>query len=83
MYTEVVCPLLIRFWDALNNWLVPQFGENLLLDYYKDGIEALSEDQEALWNRVNQSEILTLNQKRRMVGFDDVSGGDQFIGFNK
>jgi HK97 family phage portal protein len=45
LYTEVVCPLLNRFRDALNNWLVPQFGENLLLDYNKDGIEALSEDQ--------------------------------------
>ncbi len=77
LYTEVVCPLLNRFRDALNNWLVPRFGENLLLDYNKDGIEALSEDQEALWNRVNQSEFLTLNEKRRMVGFDDISGGDQ------
>lgn len=77
LYTEVICPFLNRFRDALNNWLVPRFGENLLLDYNKDGIEALSEDQEALWNRVNQSDFLTLNEKRRMVGFDNVPGGDQ------
>ncbi len=76
LYTEVVCPFLNRLRDALNNWLVPRFGDNLLLDYNKDGIEALSEDQEALWNRVNQSGFLTLNEKRRMVGFDDISGGD-------
>jgi HK97 family phage portal protein len=76
LYTEVVCPFLSRLRDGFNNWLVPRFDENLVLDFYKDGIEALSEDQEALWNRVNQSEFLTVNEKRRMVGFDDVTGGD-------
>jgi len=79
LYTEVICPFLNRFRDALNNWLVLRFGENLLLDYNKDGIEALSEDQEALWNRVNQSDFLTLNEKRGMVGFDNVPGGDQIF----
>jgi HK97 family phage portal protein len=82
LYTEVVCPFLSRLRDGLNNWLVPRFGENLVLDFDKDGIEALSEDQEALWNRVNQSEFLTVNEKRRMVGFDDVTGGD-VISFNR
>jgi HK97 family phage portal protein len=76
LYTEVIFPFLSRLRDGLNNWLVPHFGENLILDFDKDGIEALSEDQEALWNRVNQSEFLTVNEKRRMVGFDDVVGGD-------
>lgn len=82
LYTEVVFPFLNRLRDGLNNWLVPRFGENLLLDFDKDGIEALSEDQEALWNRVNQSEFLTVNEKRRMVGFDDVDGGD-FLSLNR
>ncbi len=79
LYTEVVCPFLNRLRDGFNNWLVPRFGENLILDYDKDGIEALSEDQEALWNRVNQSEFLTVNEKRRMVGFDDVADGDKIL----
>jgi HK97 family phage portal protein len=82
LYTEVVCPFLKRLRDGFNNWLVPRFGDDLTLDFDKDGIEALSEDQEALWNRVNQSEILTVNEKRRMVGFDDVMGGD-LLSFNR
>ena len=76
LYTEVVCPFLNRLRDGFNNWLVPYFGEDLVLDFDKDGIEALSEDQEALWNRVNKSEFLTVNEKRRMVGFDDLTGRD-------
>jgi HK97 family phage portal protein len=44
LYTEVVCPFLNRLRDGLNNWLVPYFGEDLVLDFDKDGFEALSED---------------------------------------
>jgi len=80
LYTEVVCPALNRFRDALNTWLTPRFGENLLLDFDKDRIEALSEDQDALWNRAGSSPFLTLNEKRRMVGFDDLPGGDTLKG---
>ncbi len=76
LYTEVVCPALNRLRDALNNWLIPRFGDDLLLDYDKDGIEALSDDQESLWRRANTSRFLTLNEKRRMVGFDDIPGAD-------
>lgn len=76
LYTEVVCPALNRLRDALNNWLIPRFGDDLLLDYDKDGIEALSDDQDSLWRRANTSRFLTLNEKRRMVGFDDIPGAD-------
>ncbi|MCH8157215.1 MAG: phage portal protein, partial [Nitrospinae bacterium] len=53
LYTEVVLPALYRLRDALNNWIVPRFGDDLVLDYDKGKIEALSEDQESLWRRVN------------------------------
>ncbi len=79
LYTEVVCPALNRLRDALNRWLTPRFGDGLFLDYDKDGIEALSEDQESLWKRANSSQFITLNEKRRMVGYDDVAEGDVFI----
>jgi HK97 family phage portal protein len=78
LYTEVVCPALNRLRDAFNNWLTPRFGKDLFLDYDKDRIEALSEDQESLWKRANDSRFLTLNEKRRLVGFEDLPGGDVF-----
>ena len=71
LYTEVVCPALNRLRDALNIWLTPLFGSDLSLDYDKSGIEALSEDQESLWKRANESQFLTINEKRRMVGYGD------------
>jgi HK97 family phage portal protein len=76
LYTEVVCPALNRLRDAFNNWLTPRFGKDLFLDYDKDGIEALSEDQESLWKRANDSHFLTINEKRHLVGFEQLPGGD-------
>jgi HK97 family phage portal protein len=76
LYTEVVCPALNRLRDAFNNWLTPRFGRDLFLDYDKDRIEALSEDQESLWKRANDSHFLTINEKRHLVGFEELPGYD-------
>jgi len=76
LYTEVVCPALNRLRDAFNNWLTPRFGRDLFLDYDKDRIEALSEDQESLWKRANDSQFLTINEKRHLVGFEELPGYD-------
>jgi len=84
LYTEVVLPALTRLRDGLNHWLTPRFGDNLLLDIDKDGIEALSEDRDSLWARANTSEFLTINEKRRMTGYDDIEGGDTlFVSLGK
>ena len=76
LYTEVVLPSLSRLRDSLNTWLTPRFGDGLSLEYNRDAIEALSEDQNALWRRVNDSRFLTLNEQRAMVGYSPVAGGD-------
>ncbi len=79
LYTEVVCPALNRLRDAFNNGLTPKFGKDLILDYDKDKIEALSEDQESLWRRANDSRFLTINEKRHLVGFESISEGDVLL----
>ena len=76
LYTEVVLPALSRLRDSLNTWLTPRFGDGLTLDYNKGAIEALSEDQTALWKRVNDSRFLTLNEQRALVGYAAIAGGD-------
>jgi hypothetical protein len=70
--------------DALNENVVRRFGDGLYLDYDKDQIEALQEDQERLWARISSATDLTVNEKRVMRGFDErpeghvilVSSGD-------
>lgn len=76
LYTEVVLPALSRLRDSLNTWLTPRFGDGLTLNYNRNAIEALSEDQTALWKRVNDSRFLTLNEQRALVGYEALANGD-------
>jgi HK97 family phage portal protein len=76
LYTEVVLPALRRLRDALNNSLVPRFGGDLVLDIDTDRVEALSEDLNSLWERANKTAFLTVNEKRALIGYGPLPGGD-------
>ena len=77
LYTEVVLPMLDRFRDDLNNWLPPMFGEEqLFFEPDLEDVEALQEDREALWVRLDRSEDLTLNERRVAKGYDEIDDGD-------
>lgn len=76
LYTEVVLPALRRLRDAFNNWLVPRFGDKLALDINTDKVEAMSEDRDSLWERVTKSDFLTVNEKREIIGYEAIKGGD-------
>ncbi len=80
LYTEVVLPALSRLRDALNTWLTPRFGDGLLLEIDRDGIEALSDDRQALWDRANASTFLTVNEQRALVGYDPLANEEALGG---
>jgi len=75
LYQETVLPLMDYLKGAFNAWLVPLWGENLYLDYDKDSIEALQEDQDKLYSRIFGAVdrgIITRNEAREMLGFEAV-----------
>lgn len=76
LYQENLLPKMDWFRDEYNSWLTPRFGDNLRLDYKRDEIEALQEDRDKLWVRVNTASYLSVNEKRNEVGYDDIPGGD-------
>src|SRR5690606_756512 len=79
-YTETILPLMDWLKDELNNWLVPQFGDDrLYVDYDKDEIEALQEDRGAVWDRAMEAVrqgVLTRNEARVLLGYEEIEGGD-------
>ena len=65
----------IFFWlnyikQELNNWFYPK-GDPHFVDYILDDVPALSVKRDALWERAQKSDFLTINEKREMVGYDD------------
>lgn len=73
----VIRPRLVRIRAAVNEHLLPRYGDDLELDF-TDPVPANRE-----LNRVEAiegygGEILTLNEARRLLGQDDVPDGDTF-----
>lgn len=83
LYDDAVLPLLTHFRDEMNNWLCPQFGDDLTLDFNLDAVEALAARREKQWNRIVAADFMTLNEKRKAFGFDPVEGGDSLASGTK
>jgi HK97 family phage portal protein len=77
LWEETVLPLLDHTTDALNSWLVPMFGDNLGLGYDLDEVNALTSRREKTWKRIEGASFLTINEKRELLGFTPIEGGDK------
>jgi len=74
LYLEAILPLADRLLDNWNSWLSPKFGDNLVIALDLSDVEALREDVDALWSRVDSFTWMTPNEKRAAIGlqpFDD------------
>src|SRR5215213_4787965 len=71
-----VLPFANRIGCALAHWLAPSFGHvRILVD--ADQIDALASDRASLWGRISDAPFLTLNEKRAVVGYAPLEGGDR------
>ncbi len=75
-WRQTVLPLVGRSAAALTRWLCPRFGDALRLDFDIDAVEALAMAREAVWDKLNAADFLTLNEKRAAAGYSPVPGGD-------
>jgi HK97 family phage portal protein len=78
-YHDDVLPQADRDRDDFNRWLTPRYGDGLYLDYDRDQIEALNEEQALLWSRIERSTSLTVNEKRAALGYDTLPDGDRLL----
>ena len=81
LYQEAVIPLLGKFKNAFNEQIVPHFDDSgaIFLDYDVSGIDALSEDLNALWTRVLAAKgagTITRDEAREEIGYGELPGGD-------
>lgn len=79
LWEDTNLPLLYKIRDSYNNWLTPQFGDDLRLEIDEDRISALSPRRDAAWERARTADFLTINEKRELVNFSPVEGGDKVL----
>ncbi len=82
LWEENIIPLLDKIADGLSNWLSYWLKEDLLIDFDRDSISALTERRENLWSKITAASFMTLNEKRAFVGLEAIKGGDKIFGNN-
>jgi len=81
-YEETVIPELEYLTQELGNWLLKEFGldnTQYIVTYNKGDIEAIIEDRMMLWEKAKESHFITFNEKRNLVGYDDVENGEIYM----
>jgi len=77
LWTDTVLPGLSTILDALNRWLIPLYGDNsLFLWYDEDMVPALEPIRKAKAERINSASYMSINEKRRAMGLEDIEGGE-------
>lgn len=67
---------LVKFIGAdLTNWLGPQFGDVELRANF-DKVPAIVDKRSTLWKMADNSDDLTINERRELKGYEPIDGGD-------
>ena len=64
LWEENIIPLLDKLSDGLSNWFSYWLKEDLIIDFDRDSISALTERRENLWSKITAASFMTLNEKR-------------------
>ena len=68
-WRQTVLPLVSRTAQDLTRWLAPRFGETLRIGYDADAVDALAEERQSIWDRLNAADFLTRDEKRVAAGY--------------
>lgn len=78
MYEDTTSFYLRLYRGELNNWSFTE-EDGLFLSYNEDDIPALEPRQETKWKRAQDADFLTINEKRKLTGYEDQEGGDVIL----
>lgn len=72
LWEDTVIPLLNHFVSSLNNWLHNFFPDHIRIGFNLDAIPALASRREETWSKLQDCDFLTLNEKRKAIGYSPV-----------
>lgn len=79
LWTDTVLPMLGLILDGFNRWLVPLYGDDLYFWYDEENIPALEPLRKQKADRIEAARSISINEKRRAMGYDDTEGGDVIL----
>jgi HK97 family phage portal protein len=73
-WEDTALPLLQMIVNDWNNWLGSLYGVEIRPDV--DGIPAIAEKRLRMWQMADQSQDLTINERRALKGYGPIDGGN-------
>lgn len=77
-WDETVIYYLNLIKTEFNNWFFEK-DSKIELNYSLDGIPAYASRQGVLWQRATNADFISINEKRELVGYERVEGGDAIL----
>jgi len=71
-WTDTVLPLNELLLDAYNRWLIPFYGDDLVLKYDHDSIDALEPIRKQKADRIKEANYMQIGEKRKAMGHDSL-----------
>jgi HK97 family phage portal protein len=68
LWEQTILPAAKELASNLNYWLLPMFDSRLAFELELESIPALSPRRDAVWDRANDADFLSDDEKREMVG---------------
>lgn len=79
-WEDTILPYLKMIKDELNNWFFGIDNPNdLFLDFDLEKIPALFMKRQKIWKMAQESDFLLINEKRRLLGLNDIEGGNVIL----
>jgi HK97 family phage portal protein len=73
-WRQNIAPLVRKTAQSLSLWLSQHLGETVTLTPDFDGVDAMNDTREPLWQAVTAADFLTVDEKRAVLGFPPMSG---------
>lgn len=77
LWEETIIPLLDKLSDSFSNWFSNWLNENIIIDFDRDGISALSEKRKNNLDKISNSNFMTINEKRALINLPPIENGDR------
>ena len=69
LYRQTVIPLVNHVCGDFTVFFAPTYGDEFTVTTDLDSLEALADERNDLWKRVNDSKVLTVDEKREAIGY--------------
>ncbi len=78
LWEQTILPLAENTMDHIGKWLARLSNRDFTIKIDKDNIPAIATKRDALWEKLEKVNFMTINEKRKYVGLPEIEKGDIF-----